>query len=568
MTTLASLLLKTGAVSVPEYEAALRRQSLHGGDIGTSLLELGVLSELGLLSVLVEHTGLPAGPVGRLPAPAGELGVACPPRLARRHCVFPLALDASAIELATAAPLDPQTAAELARGAGRSGVRSVVVTAIRLQEALWRHCGAAVDERLQRVIEVVDGGLPSVEPPASAPGEDEAGIDVAASLAEEALGMPAAALPLEPEPAAEWASEAAPVEAPPAEPAPGGEPATETSAVIDLTAEAEVVEEPPAGPPSRPPYRRMSEHPLGVVVSARQPSLLRTPAGLELEAGAAAAGAAPFSDSAAAGPDAGPLSEPAAAAPDAAPLSDSAAAVPDAGPLSEPATAAPDQAPHEPATRRVHEAPAPEATVIAVELPPTPLPADDAPPSLRTALGGAEGAAAHRVVFRHRGPLTREQADAAIAEAADPRLLPEVFVYYARQFFERVALLVVQGQGEAAEVRTAHGVPGAVGALRLGLGDDGRLSVAAKSGALFVGALRPTGSDGELLAALGHAADGPALRAAILPVRVRGRVVAMLYADDAPDDVDGEAVAEAASVAQAAGAAMAALIVKKKARRS
>ncbi|MCC6521277.1 MAG: hypothetical protein IT373_01325 [Polyangiaceae bacterium] len=550
MTTLASLLLKTGAVSVPEYEAALRRQSLHGGDIGTSLLELGVLSELGLLSVLVEHTGLPAGPLGRLPAPTDELGVACPPRLARRHCVFPLALDAASLELAAAAPLDPQTAAGLARGAGRSGVRCVVVTEIRLQEALWRHCGAPVDERLQAVIEVVDGGLPSVEPPASAPGEDELGIDVAATLAEEALGMPAAEATLAPEPAAEGAA-AAPVEAAPAEPAPVGELATETSAVVDLTAEAEVIET-PAGPPSRPPYRRMSEHPLGVVVSARQPSLLRAPAGLELEAAAA--------------PDEVPPAEPAAPAPDEAPA-EPAAAAPDEAP-AEPAAPAPDEIPHEPATRRVHEAPAPEATVLAVELPPTPLPADDAPPSLRTALGGAEGAAAHRVVFRHRGPLTREQADEAIAAAEDPRLLPEIFVYYARQFFERVALLVVQGQGEAAEVRTAHGVPGAVGALRLGLGDDGRLSVAAKSGALFVGALRPTGSDGELLAALGHTTDAPALRAALLPLRVRGRVVAMLYADDAPDDVDGEAVAEAASVAQAAGAAMAALIVKKKARRS
>ena len=58
--------------------------------------------------------------------------------------------------------------------------------------------------------------------------------------------------------------------------------------------------------------------------------------------------------------------------------------------------------------------------------------------------------------FRHRGPFTRAQAEIAISQAPDVLMVMEVLVRYARQFFERCVLFVVEN-GEA-RLRLAHGV--------------------------------------------------------------------------------------------------------------
>ena len=59
--------LERGEVSANEVEAAFENQVLHGGHLGTNLVELGVLDEAGFQELLSSFYDLPLGPAGRLP---------------------------------------------------------------------------------------------------------------------------------------------------------------------------------------------------------------------------------------------------------------------------------------------------------------------------------------------------------------------------------------------------------------------------------------------------------------------------------------------------------------------
>jgi HEAT repeat protein len=166
-----------------------------------------------------------------------------------------------------------------------------------------------------------------------------------------------------------------------------------------------------------------------------------------------------------------------------------------------------------------------------------------------------------RPVRRHRGPLTAAQAEEELAEAVDRDALFDLFFEFARQFFDYAALFI--SHGDIAEGRDAFG-DGAPRERVVGIGvplDMPSMFQTAREGKEpFV--LRPeaAGVDGVLLSDLRRPAGVEAL---IVPLLVRGRAVAILYAD-AASDLDRAAIAEIGAFAKAVGQGFERLIVRKK----
>ncbi|HVY45432.1 MAG TPA: hypothetical protein VHB21_06110, partial [Minicystis sp.] len=116
--SLSSLLVQREAASMRAVEDAIARQVLHGGDLATNLLELSGAREDVLLEIVAECLELPPVAPGRLPMPPPEVLRLVPGELALRHGVFPLALEAGTLVLATSQPLADAVADDLAFALG------------------------------------------------------------------------------------------------------------------------------------------------------------------------------------------------------------------------------------------------------------------------------------------------------------------------------------------------------------------------------------------------------------------------------------------------------------------
>ena len=536
MTTLASFLLERGAVSLADLEEAMRRQVLGGGDLGSHLLGTGSLDEPRLLGLLGEYHGLPLGPAGRLPPMPLELARVMPPSALRRYHVFPLGLTRRELHVATVMPLDPRVEKELGHALGHT-LRQVLVTPLRLSEALWRYAAAPFNAALRAVVAQLDGAAAvSDEPVPRRPAShrsrqqatkpyrrmlepsDGSRIVAADRGASSAL---LARLHGQPDPSAEL-----------------GEP-DEPDLAYD---EAEI---------STDSFEAGSEFELG----SEGPTTQRSGAdgwGREAPAPSEPTGA--------------PISRPVESAPeiilavqadfaidqvdDATPAvggidQDFALSPPPAAVLGpdDVTPAEPPVADESPTGTRVA---ADEAEAV------EPPVADEAPAEPAAAVGHAEQPAPP-------GPLGREAAERLLGEAEDVHQTLEIFGRFAQQFFARVLLLAVQGG--RAEVRVGHGVSAEAKALALTLAEPSLIKHAHDTAQIVVDRLGSEGLDGALRAAL---PAGDQIEVVAIPILVRQRVVAVLYADDAGDNVDRDAVAEVAGFANVVGNAIATLIVRRK----
>ncbi len=166
-----------------------------------------------------------------------------------------------------------------------------------------------------------------------------------------------------------------------------------------------------------------------------------------------------------------------------------------------------------------------------------------------------------RPVRRHRGPLTAAQAEEELKEAVDRDTLFDLFFEFARQFFDYAALFI--SHGDIAEGRDAFG-DGAPRERVVGIGvplDMPSMFQAAREKKEPI-ISRPNGDgvDGVLLSDLRRPVG---VEAVVVPVLVRGRPVAILYAD-AAGDLDRAAVSEIGAFAKAVGQGFERLIVRKK----
>ncbi len=162
---------------------------------------------------------------------------------------------------------------------------------------------------------------------------------------------------------------------------------------------------------------------------------------------------------------------------------------------------------------------------------------------------------------RHRGPLTAEVAAEELEQAGDRNALLDLFFEFSRQWFDYAALFIAHG--EIAEGRDAFG-EGAPRERVVGIGVPldmpSMLQAAREKKEPVVVHPSPEGVDGVLLSDLRRPAT---VEAAVVPLLVRGRPVALLYGDTA-HTIDREALAEVARFAAAVGQAFERLIVRKK----
>jgi len=120
MSILARILKDRGIVTEQQIEEAIQRQVLYGGRLGTSLYELGMITEERLQDALCRANGLPA--VGFDPREVEPAAVKLLPQaLAERHKVCPYKVKGKTLQLLMVAPRDHEAAR-----AGRAGLRADV----------------------------------------------------------------------------------------------------------------------------------------------------------------------------------------------------------------------------------------------------------------------------------------------------------------------------------------------------------------------------------------------------------------------------------------------------------
>jgi hypothetical protein len=166
MPTLSSNIVKREVASPKDVELALARQSLHGGDLVTNLLEVAHLNEERLLRTIAESLGLEAAPAGELPPTGDGLLRLVPSDLARRHGFFPLSEEGGSLIVAVSEPLGGDAESDLEFSLGVKLVQKAA-TLVRVKQALARDYGVPLDRRSARVVARLDGKpdpSPSVPP--------------------------------------------------------------------------------------------------------------------------------------------------------------------------------------------------------------------------------------------------------------------------------------------------------------------------------------------------------------------------------------------------------------------
>ena len=143
MPILARILSERGLVSDDQLELAIQHQVLYGGRLGTSLHELGFITEDGLQQVLARRHGVS----GVLVDPQDiqpEAVALLPKALASRHKVFPYRIRGKTLFLLM---VDPQNHTAVAKVSFSLGyiVKPLVVPEFRMIQLLRDHYG--IDER-------------------------------------------------------------------------------------------------------------------------------------------------------------------------------------------------------------------------------------------------------------------------------------------------------------------------------------------------------------------------------------------------------------------------------------
>jgi len=152
---LARILRDRGVITERQLQEAIQHQVLYGGRLGTSLYELGFITEERLREALARAHGVPAADLREVQPEAREL---LPRKLAARHKIFPCQVRGKTMFLGMVDPTDHSAVAEVGYSLGYI-VRPMVVPEFRMIQLLRDHYG--VDERWR----FTDTHRPSVTAP-------------------------------------------------------------------------------------------------------------------------------------------------------------------------------------------------------------------------------------------------------------------------------------------------------------------------------------------------------------------------------------------------------------------
>ena len=120
------LLVELGLVTPRQLDQALERQRSTGQFLGVILLQMGAITEQGLLSAISRQFGIPHEPLDDARV---DWAVAkqFPISVLSSGNGFPIRADANTVTVAISNPLDVWTLSALERSAGRRTVRPVLV---------------------------------------------------------------------------------------------------------------------------------------------------------------------------------------------------------------------------------------------------------------------------------------------------------------------------------------------------------------------------------------------------------------------------------------------------------
>ncbi|WP_437759231.1 hypothetical protein [Sorangium sp. So ce1389] len=214
-------------------------------------------------------------------------------------------------------------------------------------------------------------------------------------------------------------------------------------------------------------------------------------------------------------------------------------------------------------------APAPVALAPAAPAPaPAPVAERRERSSSAPAVNGAMRAAGRSApaAQRRKGPFTLAMAEQELAAVDASEAVLAILFDFAQQYFEYTVLFTVHG--ERAEGRNAAG-PGAererVAKIAVPLDRPCVLTRARTLRAPLVTALAGSAPDAELQRELGRAVHAAAV--AVVPVVVRGRVVALVYGDDGASSVELSSIGDLIALAGLAATVLERLILRKKLNR-
>ncbi|MEZ4483638.1 MAG: hypothetical protein R2864_03275 [Syntrophotaleaceae bacterium] len=152
-TALLDMLVEAGLINAEHFEEALRNCMLSGGQVSTSLLEIGLVKEDQLARFLSRRLDIPFfDPLPLTTIPAEVLALISAEQ-AIKHRVLPLSRDRQGLALAMADPSDTEVVDDLAHRVGCS-IKPLVAPEIRLLQALKEYYGVSLELREQRLLEL------------------------------------------------------------------------------------------------------------------------------------------------------------------------------------------------------------------------------------------------------------------------------------------------------------------------------------------------------------------------------------------------------------------------------
>lgn len=152
VTRLGQMAVEEKLISGAQLAEALEAQVVHGGHLGTNLVELGFLQEPDLVRLLGKQFGIPSAGGEMTPDPKALEAIDA--NTCDQHDLVPMRIDATKIHLAVMNPSQIKVLDDLSFRLGKRVV-PVVVPEFRINQLLRKYCDAF---RPPRAIDV-DGGL-------------------------------------------------------------------------------------------------------------------------------------------------------------------------------------------------------------------------------------------------------------------------------------------------------------------------------------------------------------------------------------------------------------------------
>ncbi len=153
--TLLDMLLEAGLISREQFEEALLNRVVFGGKIGTSLIEMGFVTEENLARFLSRKLAVPyVSPEHLLAIPPAVIAL-IPREFALKYRAIPLSLEKRRLNLVMADPADLKAIDEIAFITGYI-VKPLVAPEVRLVQALGKYYQLEIDHRFQQIIDRIE----------------------------------------------------------------------------------------------------------------------------------------------------------------------------------------------------------------------------------------------------------------------------------------------------------------------------------------------------------------------------------------------------------------------------